>query len=121
MKQYKFSIPILEVLVLVSFEKDPNKGRQAIEKFIGSESDMDIAPDSAVAFVVSSAHRIGVWFGNKPERHIIVHECLHILQDAYDFPKASVGDEKELDAHFLEYIAKRVFECYDKHQKSIYK
>jgi len=113
--KYKFNIPIIDAYVFVSFEKDFNKGKIQVEKFIGSDSDVD----NAEAYVCSCGHRIGVWLGNNPKRDVIVHEALHVVQDAYDYIGASMGKENELDAFFLGYVVKRIFECHDKYKKSI--
>ena len=98
---------------MVSFGRDFHKSKEHIEKFVGVDADVS----SAEAFVHSSGHRIGVWLGNKPKLHVIAHEALHVVQDAYEYVGASMGKESELDAFFLEYVTKRIFECHDKYKK----
>ena len=109
---YRFCIPILDYPVLVSFADDYKEGKTEIDKFVGTPQEEEAEP---VAFVWSDKGKSGVWLGANPERWTVAHEATHIVQDAFDYIEAKMGKDNELDAHFIEFVTKKIFERLDKH------
>jgi hypothetical protein len=110
---FRFTIPILEANVLVTFAPI----HQDASKILGKYLKGDVDCSGAVAIADSDSNKIGVWIGPKSKSKTVVHECHHVMKFAYEFAGCKLGADEEMDACFMEFISGKVLDGWDKYKK----